>query len=369
MARDMTAAAWDEPEPINARAERYDILSPLDDADTLGDALRIAREQSGLSMAQLSVQTRVHTRFLTALEQGNFAILPSRVFALGYVRAYAQCLGLDEQHAIERFKRETPDPTVPLQAPIGSALEDVKRHSPRVVVGIVIVVVAVIGWNIFQRMSQTRAPHPSDLASIPQAWSTSPEAMSAVRLGAPQPAPADQTTPTLYITPGLEAELTGIDPLDPAAIAAAAAAAPPVQAAFNPRGAVYGASATASQVVIQAKRPGSLVVRMADGRVLFARQLAVGESWRAPRDVAALVDVSDVAAFDVYLNGEHGGALATTVTPLAQLNARAQTLAAQSAAAVEAERQAALNAQATAAAAIAAALPPPAAPAPAPTGG
>lgn len=340
--------------------ERYDILSPLDDADTLGDALRIAREQSGLSMAQLSTQTRVHTRFLTALEQGNFAILPSRVFALGYVRAYAQCLGLDEQHAIERFKRETPDPTVPLQAPIGSAFEDVKRHSPRVVAGIVAIVIAVIGWNIFQRVSQTRAAHPSDLASIPEAWSTTSEDMGAVRLGAPLPAPADQTTPTLYITPGLEAQLTGIDPLDPAAIAAAAAAAPPVQAAFNPRGAIYGASATASQVVLQAKKPASLVVRMADGRVLFARQLAAGESWRAPRNVAAVVDVSDITAFDIYLNGEHGGTLAATVTPLAQLNTRAQALAAQSAAAVEAERQVALRAQAAAAAAIAAANPLPA---------
>ncbi len=41
---------------------------------------------------------------------------------------------------------------------------------------------------------------------------------------APQPAPADQTTPAPYVTPGLEAELTGVDPADAAAVAAAAAA-------------------------------------------------------------------------------------------------------------------------------------------------
>ncbi|MDZ4362929.1 MAG: helix-turn-helix domain-containing protein, partial [Brevundimonas sp.] len=139
----------------------------------------------------------------------------------------------------------------------------------------------------------------------------------------------------------------GVDPDDPAAAAAAALAAnaPPVQKAFNPRGAVYGAAATASQVVIQARKAAGIVVRMADGRVLFARQLAAGEAWRAPIGVQAVVDVSDPTAFDVYLNGEHGGMLEQALTPLNQLNTRAQALARQAAAEValrtEAARQAA----------------------------
>ena len=120
------------------------------------------------------------------------------------------------------------------------------------------------------------------------------------------------------------------------------AGAPPVQRAFNPRGAIYGASASASQVVIQARKAASLVVRMADGRVLFARQLAAGDAWRAPAGVAAVVDVSShFTDFDVYLNGEHGGTLTAEQTPLSQLNARAQTLARQAAAEVVARTQAA----------------------------
>jgi hypothetical protein len=173
-----------------------------------------------------------------------------------------------------------------------------------------------------------------------------------MRLTAPHPAPPDQTVPALYITPGLEAELTGIDPASPEGHAAAAAAAPPVQKAFNPRGAIYGAAASASQVVLQARESAYLIVRMADGRVLFARQLAAGDAWRAPAGVAATVEVPNVSAFDVYLNGEYGGALAAVQTPLNQLNVRAQTLARQAAAAVsaraEAARTAAVQAQAQA---------------------
>jgi hypothetical protein len=95
-------------------------------------------------------------------------------------------------------------------------------------------------------------------------------------------------------------------------------------------------------VVIQARKAASLVVRMADGRVLFARQLAAGDAWRAPAGVAAVVDVSShFTDFDVYLNGEHGGTLTAEQTPLSQLNARAQTLARQAAAEVVARTQAA----------------------------
>ncbi|KQY77099.1 helix-turn-helix domain-containing protein [Brevundimonas sp. Root608] len=323
--------------------EWKDVVPSITDALTLGDGLRLAREQSGRSLAELSAVTRVPVRYLTALEQNDFSTLPNRVFSIGYVRAYADALGLDEQLAVERFKRETPDPSVPLQAPVGVAFEDVRRYSPRLIAAGLALVLAVIGWNVFQRVSLMRAPQPSDIAAVPESWTLGAvPGQSPLRLSAPQPAPPDQTIPALYITPGLEAELTGVDPASPEGLAAAAAAsASPVQRAFNPRGAIYGASASASQVVIQARKAASLVVRMADGRVLFARQLSAGDAWRAPVGVAATVDVSDPTAFDVYLNGEHGGALDAALTPLGQLNVRAQALARQAAAEVAARTQAA----------------------------
>jgi cytoskeletal protein RodZ len=314
------------------------------DAPTLGDGLRTAREHSGRSLAELSALTRVPTRYLTALEQNDFSTLPNRVFSIGYVRAYGAALGLDEQLAVERFKRESPDPSVPLQAPVGVAFEDVKRYSPRVIAAGLAVVIAIVGWNVFQRVSLMQAPQPSDLAAVPESWTLGavPGQSDALRLTAPRPAPPDQTTPALYVTPGLEAELTGLDPASPEALAAATAGATPVQRAFNPRGAIYGAPASASQVVIQARAPASLVVTMADGRVLFARQLAAGDAWRAPAGVAAVIDVSShFTDFDVYLNGEHGGALTAEKTPLSQLNARAEALARQAAAEAAARVQAA----------------------------
>jgi hypothetical protein len=332
------------PEELRAHPDWKDVVPSVTDAPTLGDGLRIAREHSGRAMAELSALTRVPSRYLMALEQNDFSTLPNRVFSIGYVRAYAAALGLDEQLAVERFKRESPDPSVPLQAPVGVAFEDVKRYSPRLIAAGLALVIAVVGWNVFQRVSLMQAPQPSDLAAVPESWTLGavPGQANALRLTAPRPAPPDQTIPALYITPGLEAELTGVDPASPAALAAATTVAPPVQRAFNPRGAIYGASASASQVVIQARTAASLVVTMADGRVLFARQLAAGDAWRAPAGVAAVIDVSShFSDFDIYLNGEHGGTLTAEQTQLSQLNARAQTLARQAAAEMVARTQAA----------------------------
>lgn len=322
---------------------------------TLGARLRAARLASGRSMADLSTATRVHPRFLAAIEQGDQSALPSRIFTTGYVRIYAQVLGLDELEAVEQFKREFPEASVPLQAPTGAAFQEVRRRSPVILAIVAAVGMAFLCWNIFQRLSRIEPPHPSDLAAIPADWAKMADEIPDGRLplGAPQAAPPDQSIPPMYLTRGIEAQLLGDDP---EALAIVTAPAPPVQAAFNPRGALYGAPATSSLVVLQANKPATLVVRQPDGRILFARQLAAGDSWRAPMNVSATVDVSNPEAFDIYMNGEHSGVLSDNQTQLGSLNNRAagQARAAEVRAAAAAEAEA--NARAARAAEAAAAV-------------
>lgn len=368
---DMALDAGNAPDEFRAHPDWREPAPSITDAPSLGAGLRRAREASGRSLAELSSETRVHSKYLTALEQGEYSSLPSRVFTLGYVRAYASALGLDEQLAVERYKREAPggETVAPLQAPTGVAFAEVRRHSPRVIAAVVALVVAVIGWNVFQRLNHMRAATPSAIVETPESWSLGAvpgqTGLTELSLTEAQPAPPDQTTPVLYVTPGLEAELLGLDADDPDGAAAIALAreAPPVQAAFNPRGAVYGAEAALSNVTIQATRPASLVVRLPDGRVMFARQLAAGESWRAPLGVSATVDVSDPRAFDIYMNGERADPLGAALTPLSQLNARAETRARQAAAQAEAEAAALARARQQAQAARLAGATAPASPA------
>jgi len=309
----------------------------LETAETLGEAFKAARLASGRSLAELSSTTKVPVRYLDALEEGRRADLPSRPFALGHARSYAQALGLDETAVAERLRREYDLPNQKLEPPVGLAFDEPRRRSPVWAIAGVTLVVAVVGWNVFQRVNLIGAAQATDLASIPESWRVG-STFGEINLDAPHPAPPDQTTPVLYVTPGLE------EVLAPAlAGAEAAAAAPdmggPVGAAFNPRGAVYGASAGNSGVILQARRASTIVVRAADGVVHFARQLAAGEAYRAPRTPGLVVDVSDPTAFDLFLNGERAGRLEQAQTSLAQLNARAETLARRAAAEAEARNR------------------------------
>ncbi len=75
----------------------------LSDAETLGSELREARQGRELSLDQVEQQIRIRAKFLEALEQGNYAALPSAVQARGFLRNYARFLGLDPELMVSRY--------------------------------------------------------------------------------------------------------------------------------------------------------------------------------------------------------------------------------------------------------------------------
>jgi hypothetical protein len=84
-------------------------------------------------------------------------------------------------------------------------------------------------------------------------------------------------------------------------------------------GTIYGASGAGAGVILQARAPTSLVVHGAGGAVYFARQMAVGEAWRAPTLDGLSVDVGVPAAVEVFVGGASRGALTQPKTSLAKL--------------------------------------------------
>src|SRR5687767_6002829 len=72
----------------------------------LGARLRQARESQGLSLAQAATDTRILLQSLAALEEGAYQRLPSDVVIRGFIRNYAQYLGLPPDELIELYRRE-----------------------------------------------------------------------------------------------------------------------------------------------------------------------------------------------------------------------------------------------------------------------
>ena len=288
------------------------------DSVTLGAYLRAVREHKGLSLVQVAEATRVRRLYLEALERDDLAPLPSRPFAVGYVRAYARALGLDGDAAVARFKSENPEASQALRAPIGVGFDANPRR--RVIyAGIAVLVVAVALWNIAQHTLISSARPEPVLPPGAQTW-PGPPRTGVVTLSAPTPPPADQTTPKPYLTPGLG--VPGVDKnatVDPSAAPPASPPPPadsPPPASFVSHAAIYGAPAKMGGVLVQARTPASLIVRGPAGQIYFARELQAGETYRAPLGRGLTADVSDPTAFLLYVGGKLAGPLSEPQTPL-----------------------------------------------------
>ena len=81
----------------------------------IGAALRDARMGRALSIDECQRATRISRRYLEALEEEDFGALPAPVFARGFLRSYAQFLGVDSTTLVQRFPGE-PRPTEALPA-------------------------------------------------------------------------------------------------------------------------------------------------------------------------------------------------------------------------------------------------------------
>jgi cytoskeleton protein RodZ len=159
-----------------------------------GDILRTAREAQGLSVADIAARTRVPLRHLEAIEQSDYSALPSSTYAVGFTRAYARAVGVDEVRIaqlvrvdVAKMGRKTPEyepyeMTDPSRVP--------SRGLAIVALGLAIAVLVLVGlWygtDMFRGSSSTSVAETG----------TNPAAQTAQ----PVPAPATPTTGQVTLT-------------------------------------------------------------------------------------------------------------------------------------------------------------------------
>ena len=74
-------------------------------AETLGEKLRAAREEQGISISEVAEQTRIAPMYIECIENDNYKPLPGGIFNKGFVKSYARFIGYDEQTALQEYGR------------------------------------------------------------------------------------------------------------------------------------------------------------------------------------------------------------------------------------------------------------------------
>ena len=237
--------------------------APALEGVSLGERLRLSRTHAGLTLDSASARTRIKRDYLDALETMDPRGLPSKAYAVGYLRTYAAFLGLDVADCVRQFKAEVDcdagrgEPTAPQER------REIKL--PRGLVGAILIlggVVVAAGWY-------------GNYVTRAEAFAGAAAPMDALMRA--------------------EAPLVELESSSAPSRAAIWSGLPDANAG--------------NTLILEAGGRVDIEVRDASGRILAARELEPGELYRAPDEPGLTISTNDAGAVLVRAAGRPLGAL------------------------------------------------------------
>jgi transcriptional regulator with XRE-family HTH domain len=248
----------------------------------VGEQLRRAREEKGLSIQELSKITKISPPVLRAIEANDEGHLPGGIFTRSFVRAYAKEVGLDADAIVPAYVGQfESQPEVPAwtesesreyDPPAEPRRVELEDHHGHVVATVVLVICALALLGFLQRRSSLR----SRVDPVVEAQDAAP---AAPRIASVQDAAAVGTAGTA-----------------PPAPAVAAARPDALKIALQPRGECWVSAAGT------------------DGRLYVYRMMKAGEQETID-GAGVMLRVGDPAAFAFSINGKPGRTLGPAGSP------------------------------------------------------
>jgi len=138
---------------------------------TLGERLRRAREARGLTLHDISNETRISVCNLEAIEKNDFKKLPGGIFNRSFVRAYARTVGFDEQEAVELYLRAAREQGIPLDdvPPLRASTvytDGQASSSSWPTIALSIIVLAILSLGIYAALHWYQRRTATDTASV-----------------------------------------------------------------------------------------------------------------------------------------------------------------------------------------------------------
>ncbi len=280
----------------------------------LGQMLRDAREQQGVSLAEAEAHTRIRQKFIAAMEAEEWGLLPNEVTTRGFLRKYAAFLGLDEEAVLERYQSRAmlPAPQPVVVAPIEREADyrpiemdlapPPKRSTPWGWIGAGIVLLALLGAALYlyfyqpnlaaNLLSLPRAlPNPADIVA-PEPTATPTATLELNRITA-TPTTAPEATPTLTPTPVI------VESGQPAEPATATPTSPPTPTPETPAAGPVERMAMTVEVLAR-----SWLRVVVDNNLALEAVLEPGEqrTWEAAESI--VVRTGNASGVQVSLNGQ-----------------------------------------------------------------
>ena len=301
------------PSPQETRERRLHLRDVSEEACTVsvGALLRDRRVERGMDERAISTKLKMRVDQVKAMECDDFARLPGRTYAVGFIRAYARYLGLDSEALVEQYKLQTAE--TDLNQPVELIFPEVtvEHRRPNGSLLIVALVVAVVIYGVAQITMPSRptavtvasaaesvivvdpdlTPTPAPVVPVV------PREVASVNMNTPEPA-HDSEPASLFTT--LVHELSAPPVPEPILIAVAA------QLGESPAAVPSRITLTAIEsTYVQIKDLGLRKARA----ILLARVLNPGESFQAPDRAGLVLLTGNAGGIQVEVDGRSAGVL------------------------------------------------------------
>lgn len=127
----------------------------------LGNALKAAREENGLSLDDLQRLTKIQKRYLVGIEKGNYDMMPGKFYVRAFIKQYAEAVGLEPEEIFEQFKNEIPSvreeelpeqlSRVQSKKTITPTQSKVLESLPKVLLVVFVIGIAVLIWVLVSK--------------------------------------------------------------------------------------------------------------------------------------------------------------------------------------------------------------------------
>jgi len=339
--------------------------APEERYEGVGHSLKVVRERRGLALTDVSSRLRIRRPYLEAIEEGRFSELPGAVYISGFLRQYAEFLGLDPEQVLKTYQAEASD--APHRPVLNFPMPRPEERTPRLWLVMGALVLAGIVYTLWYRhqealrfgheLIQAVPAHLADLipASQPIAPATLPQPAPAAPLTAPAVAPSPEppvaAVPQASVAPPPAAATDA--PSLPAASAVVAPspapAAPPAESSEQPQTetasatdaapapeaeatastetaavsdppateaaasatdpassapASYGVSESEARIRVEATAPSWIQVRGPNNEQIFTRLLNTGERYLVPNREGLTLLTGNAGGVRIVVDGQ-----------------------------------------------------------------
>ncbi|BBK36235.1 hypothetical protein STAQ_13130 [Allostella sp. ATCC 35155] len=299
----------------------------------VGALLRDTRMGRGEELRRVATRLKIRYPYLAAIEEGRYDKLPGITYAVGFVRTYADHLGLDGGEMVRRFKQETssvdnrtelvfPEPAAETNVPGGAVL----------LVSLVLAVVGYVGWFY---ATEREDPRPPLVAEVPEHMASPVATVALPAIGQPakrSPSEDLPPAPTREVLARFASEAS-MDAAEAARRAAATArmdatppawippreppaAPPPVRSALEAQAAtvegprneppvqrMFGSTSADARILVRAVADSWVQIQDAENNLLLTRVLRPGDGYRVPARAGITMRTGNAGGLEIFVDG------------------------------------------------------------------